>query len=473
MSPSLALFVWLIFLLGLLLFDPAKEPATSWALWVPVTWMFIVASRLPSQWLGGGRTDLVNQALEEGNSTDRSIFIILITLSIAILWSRSFQWRSFLTLNAALTVFLLFAAVSACWSDFPFISSKRWFRDIGNYLAALVVLTHPDPSEALRTVLRRLCYLLIPLSILLIKYFRAIGLFYNSWTGEELCIGAASSKNSLGALCLGTSIFLLWDILTTWPRRHTSTGRRRVLVNATLFAMNLWLLHRAHSATSGTCLLLGIVILVAVNSSALRRRPRLLALLAPTCVLLCPILFFGLNFRAEIAGAVGRDPTLTERTQIWDFLTNMKTDPILGTGYDSFWLGSRLQTVANQFGYLNEAHDGYLEIYLNLGIVGLVLFAAFLIVSYRSALGRSGQLAPLRSLGITLWSVLLIYNVTEAAFSWSLIWIMFLLGSLAVPLQAPELENTLDNGALYVDWVQTTEEQPGSFLLAEPILTNL
>ena len=114
-------------------------------------------------------------------------------------------------------------------------------------------------------------------------------------------------------------------------------------MSATLLAMNLWLLHRSHSATSWLCLLVGFVILAAANSSTLRRRPQLLALWAPTCVLLCPILVFGLNLRAEIAETVGRDPTLTERTQIWDFLTTMKTDPILGTGYDSFWLGARLQ----------------------------------------------------------------------------------------------------------------------------------
>ena len=68
-------------------------------------------------------------------------------------------------------VFLLFALLSVLWSDFPLVALKRWFRDLGNYLVILVVLSDPRPLEAVRALLRRLCYLLIPLSILLVKYY--------------------------------------------------------------------------------------------------------------------------------------------------------------------------------------------------------------------------------------------------------------------------------------------------------------
>ncbi len=48
----------------------------------------------------------------------------------------------------------------------------------------------------------------------------------------------------------------------------------------------------------------------------------------------------------------------------------MKTNPLLGTGYESFWLGPRLQWFWQHagLGHINEAHNGYLEVYLNLGI---------------------------------------------------------------------------------------------------------
>ena len=35
-------------------------------------------------------------------------------------------------------------------------------------------------------------------------------------------------------------------------------------------------------------------------------------------------------------------------------------------------------------GHLNEAHNGYLEVYLNLGIIGVILIIGFLIAGYRN-----------------------------------------------------------------------------------------
>jgi len=69
MPPSLALLLWFFLLLGLLRFDPAKDSRTSLALWVPLIWMFIVGSRLPSQWLGS-QTESAVQAVTEGNALD-------------------------------------------------------------------------------------------------------------------------------------------------------------------------------------------------------------------------------------------------------------------------------------------------------------------------------------------------------------------------------------------------------------------
>ena len=76
MPHTVALFLWLVLLLALFHYDPAKAPETSPALWVPVIWMSIVASRLPSQWLGL-RIETATEALQEGNSLDRVILALL------------------------------------------------------------------------------------------------------------------------------------------------------------------------------------------------------------------------------------------------------------------------------------------------------------------------------------------------------------------------------------------------------------
>ena len=77
-----------------------------------------------------------------------------------------------------------------------------------------------------------------------------------------------------------------------------------------------------------------------------------------------------------------------------------------------------------------------LQIYLDLGLIGLFLLCTFLIATYRKICKRLKPLTPLGSLGLGLWTLLLFYNVTEAAFGGGLLWITLLMGSLTVPQRA-------------------------------------
>src|SRR5262249_20224707 len=138
---------------------------------------------------------------------------------------------------------------------------------------------------------------------------------------------------------------------------------------------------------------------------------------------------FGIDVIEELAKAVGRDPTLTGRTEIWTIVLGMHTDPLVGTGYESFWLGPRLKLL----GGINEAHNGYIEVYLHLGLIGLFLMVGFLIASYRIFCRKVRSFSNLGLLSLTLWSVLLFYNATESALKVGLMWIAFLLGVITVP----------------------------------------
>jgi len=401
--------------------------------------MFIVGSRLPSQWLGS-QTESAVQAVTEGNALDRIVFSVLILLAIGILVSRGFKWGDFFVRNLVLMALLFFALMSVMWSDFPFVTFKRWFRDVGGYLVILVVLSDRSPLEAVRTLFRRLCYLLIPLSILIIKYYPQVGKQYEYWTGTATNVGAATSKNMLGLMCLVSGIFFFWDTVTRWSDRKERRTRRIIAVNLALMAMTLWLLNLANSATSRVCLVIGCLVILAAHSRAVKRHPGFLKALIPICLCSYMILQYGFDINGKLAGAVGRDPTLTHRTILWKILLSMHTNPLLGTGYQSFWLGPRLEWVWHNFEQVNEAHNGYLEVYLNLGLIGLFLLSGFLMASYRSICRRLTSPSGLTfaSLGLALWTVLLFYNVTEAAFGGGLVWLTFLLGAIAAPRRAED-----------------------------------
>jgi O-antigen ligase len=400
---------------------------------VPLLWLFVIGSRLPSQWLGGLGASA--EAFEEGSPLDRAFYFLLILLALCILVRRSFDWGKFVASNLLLTAFLSFTLLSVFWSDFPFISIKRWFRDLGTYLIILVALSDPRPLEAVCLLLRRLSLLLIPLSIVLIKYFPQLAKGYDPWTGQGNFIGVTTSKNVLGLVCLVSGLFLFWDTVTRWINRKNPGTRKIIAINLTLFAMTLWLVSKANSATSSLCLVLGCLVITAAHTRIIRHRPVLLTILIPVGICLYLLLEFliKLNLTAMVAEAVGRGPDLTGRPDVWKVVLATNINPYVGAGYESFWLGSRLLWVWERLGTVNQAHNGYLEVYLNLGFIGLFLLSAFLIASYRTICRRMTVSASHAALALALWTVLLAYNVTEAAFKGHPLWAVFLLWVILVP----------------------------------------
>ena len=151
MPPQLALLVWSVLLLFLLRYASTEDRTSSPGLWVPVMWISMMGSRSLAQWLGMVPTTAAT-AFEEGSPLDRSVYLVLMGLAFWILAKRQFSWREAFARNAALTLFLLFALASVVWSDYPFITFKRWIRDLGTYLMVLVVLSDPRPTEAIAIV---------------------------------------------------------------------------------------------------------------------------------------------------------------------------------------------------------------------------------------------------------------------------------------------------------------------------------
>ena len=211
----------------------------SRAVWVPFLWLTISSSRPVSEWVDSSGARRGVQYLE-GSPLDRNIVTSLIILGLLALWKRRAQTKDILRANAPVVVFLLYCLVSALWADYPFVTLKRWVRAVADIVMVLVVLTDPAPEAAFRWVLSRVAYVLVPLSVLLIRFYPEIGRDY-SQSGEQLWTGVGTSKNGLGALCMVAGIGVLWSRLAPASSKSWDRIRQRIALG-TVFLILLCLL---------------------------------------------------------------------------------------------------------------------------------------------------------------------------------------------------------------------------------------
>src|SRR2546427_1235891 len=368
-----ATIVFALGVLGLFILDRDRKSRVSPALWIPVVWLSISASRMVSQWLGGVGALASADALEEGSPLDALIFAGLLAAGLVVLLARGERAGTFLRANGPLLVFFFYCAVSLLWSDYPFVAFKRWTKAVGDLVMVLVVLTDPEPTAALKRFIARSGFLLVPLSILLIGYYPGVGWTYSPWTGEAYNIGVATTKNGLGIVCLVFGLGSLWRFFETLHSEERPRMTGPLIAHGAVLAMVLWLFGIAHSATSFSCFLIGGGIMVVTGQRALPRKPAVVHLLVGV-VLFVVLYALLLNPGSGLVETIGRDLTLTGRTALWDHALGMTADPLFGAGYESFWDREEVQkTWRTEWGRPNHAHNGYLEVFLNLGWVGVAL----------------------------------------------------------------------------------------------------
>jgi O-antigen ligase len=304
--------------------------------------------------------------------------------------------------------------VSTTWSAFPGPAFKRWTKDLGDLVMILVILTDAQPIAALRRLYSRLGFVLFPLSIVLIRY-TDLGRGYDP-DGVPENTGVTTNKNSLGLIVFLVSLGALWNVCALFMDKEAPNRTRRLVAQFTLLAFGLVLLQMAHSATSIACFTLGAGLMLATRLRSIRSRPgRVHALCLG--ILLAGGLLMLFGGQSIVIGALGRKSNLSGRTEIWGASLAAVQNPLIGSGFESFWNTNSLKIARTLFreGFLwmpdlVSAHNGYIEVYLDLGLVGLCLIILILITGYLRA-GSAFQRNP------EFGSLILAYIVTSAFYS--------------------------------------------------------
>jgi len=430
-SIATLVFVFGILVLFALYRDPKSRPST--ALWLPTIWILLAGSRMVSVWFVNP-SDVLRTASQvgEGNPLDRLVLTALLVAGLIVLMCRMRRAVRVLSMNWPLLAFFGYCAASTMWSDTPGLAMKRWVKAIGDVVMVLIILTDRNRVEAIKRVITRVAFILMPLSLLLIEFYPSIGRVYSLQDGVFTNTGVTTNKNMLGVICLVAGLGCLWLFIKALREKRRRV--RNVLALGSVLAITFCLFVLADSVTSIFCFLVGATLIVMVNLPG-SQRPEKVHLVVAGMLSVAALVFIFPEIFTSIIHLFGKNTTLTGRTELWKALVAMDTHPWFGTGFESFWLGNRLDHVWTLFPWQpNEAHNGYLEVYLNLGWAGVGFLALLLGTGYRHLVAVYRQDPMAGSLRLAYFSAALAYSFSEAGFRMlDPIWIFLLLAIIAVP----------------------------------------
>lgn len=298
----------------------------------------------------------------------------------------------------ALLLLILWAGLSTFWSADPATTVLRTIAIIMAFFAAIGLCIHFD-ARALARMTTIAVLIGMGLSLLL---FVAGDPLAQTEIGLR---GAFTHKNSLGQV---TSIgIVLGAGLALRP------GDR--LLGFAALAAGLACLVLARSATAVAASAAGLALLPAIVLLGARRLPRFTK---PALIVggVLGALVLGMSYTLVLE-LLGRDASLTNRDLIWDFtLDNWSRRPLTGFGFRAFWTAPYNIGLVHAYFYdaYDQSHNAFLQILLDLGLVGLGLFVLWLLLVFLRAPGAMGD--PDKRVWLVLWVVFLIYAMTEAIF---------------------------------------------------------
>jgi O-antigen ligase len=229
-------------------------------------------------------------------------------------------------------------------------------------------------------------------------------------------------------MCLILGLATLWCFLSAYQDRTAANRRQRLIAHGCVLAIVVYLLQECQSLTSTVALVLTGSVMVLASRRSVAAKPAKLHLLvaAALAVAVVPVLV-----APSLVETMGRDTTLSGRTEIWSILPTLVRNHWLGAGYETFLMGPRLVAArALMDASFQEAHNGYLEVYLNLGWIGVFLFACLLISGYRRLIAAVGRDPAVFSLGLALFIGVLIEGLSEAPFRMMAPTMVFLLWAI-------------------------------------------
>lgn len=335
------------------------------------------------------------------------IILAIATGSILLLWHGRKSLRPF---PAPLLAFLVLATLSIAWSFYPALTAagalSQWLTTAGA-LALAISLSWAELLRALGLALRAILALSLVFELVVslvighavLPFWVDYGttsvpkLLY--WSRDVLFVDG-KIQGIVGNSSLLAMIALLGLIVFGVQLAARSVSR---------LSGTLWMLLAALIAalTRSATIFVGIAVCAAVLGAVLAvrhartRRTRIVTYWTLAALVLAAAALVSL-FSRQLLALLGKSDTLTGRLGIWDAVIGLAQQrPVVGWGWISYWAPwvAPFKNLVKRAGVQQlHAHNAWLDVWLQLGILGVVVFAALvLLTGYRAWRMATGTLA--------------------------------------------------------------------------------
>lgn len=324
-----------------------------------------------------------------------------------------------LVVPVPLLVLLVWIAASVSWSVAPVGTGQGAVQSALLVVGGAAVAARRTVEDLLEVVALAL-KVLLGLSWLIGLALPAYGRTQDAYQAGSL-EGAFAHRNLLAyVMVVAVVTFVVRALAARGPARAGSAGWTLAAVATVVATRSSTALLVAAAAGA-----VGLALLVVLVLRPGLRRVIAVPLLAGAGFLV----WFATANLDTVARSVGRDPTLTGRTDIWSVVLHAVADrPVQGYGWSALWHAGTPVTermwAQGGFAFFH-AHDGYLDMALQVGAIGLLLHLLVVAGVLRgSARGYLAAPSPVRAWPLLVLAVVLAYNVSETVLPVNIGWLL-------------------------------------------------
>jgi len=315
---------------------------------------------------------------------------------------------------------------SFLWSDFPEISRKYGLMTLWSTLFGLYISSRYSLKEQLKMIMWAMgisTMFSFLYSLALPGSAKESGMHAGAWRGPLI------HKNTFARFA---AFLTIPPLLTALNKVNKHRSIIWIIFTIAVLLVQL--------STSKTALLIFLILMIMLPLyNALRWSDNILIPILIAVLLVGGSISIWLVSNWEpFLFSIGRDPTLSGRTDIWNALLDKAWErPWLGYGFQTFWVdGGGAEYVWRAIRYkVGHAHNGFLNIVADLGFVGLFFFLASIAFTYQRAIVylRSGKTSA------ELWPIMYVtfffmYNHSESTIiePSSIFWVLYVTVSLSL-----------------------------------------